>query len=111
MNAQVHRIIQRSAMEDDWCDIAPNYSAARVDYNGVTGAQTGYCESMLNEFWAGAKPYFSMVYYEDMFRVRTRCTWKSKHLFYIFLVYIPIQQKTGLPHAIFIFLILTRLSV
>ena len=55
-------------------------------------------------------------YYEDMFRVRT---WKSKHQFYIFLcTYIPISylisfsNKIQVYHiAIFIYLILTRLSV
>ena len=94
-------------MEDDWCDIAPNYSAARVNYSGVTGAQTGYCESMLNEFWTGAKPYFSMVYSEDVFRVRTRSTWKSKHLFYIFLMYIhsyPTKDRFSIPQYSFIYL-------
>ena len=82
-------------MEETWSQIATNYCKKRRDHvHGVTGTQTGYSEEVLDELWAGARQHFSMCYYDGAWRQRTRMKWRSKHYFYIFLMYIHTYPPT-----------------
>ena len=53
-----------------------------------TEAQTGYCEETLDELWSGARQHFSVVFRGGAFQQRQRDTWRPKHYFFVFLMYI-----------------------
>lgn len=77
-------------MGDSWAEIAVDYSVHRRDHahDGVTSTQTGYSEDALDEMWTGARAHFEMCYYNGPWRRRTRSTWRPKHNFCMFLMYI-----------------------
>lgn len=83
-------------MGDSWAEIAVDYSVHRRDHahDGVTSTQTGYSEDALDEMWTGARAHFEMCYYNGPWRRRTRSTWRPKHYFYMFLMYIHVYPPT-----------------
>ena len=75
--------------EDTWEQIAVNADVNRSHYYGVTGAQVGYCTRTLDELWTGARPFFSLTPARtcgSQPQPRRKTAWRSKHMFYIFLM-------------------------
>ena len=72
-----------------WSDIAVNYGDRRGGWGerGTTEAQTGYCEAALDELWTTAASHFTLSFRNGAWNPRQREMWRSKHYFYVFLMY------------------------
>ena len=75
-----------------WDTIAVNYDDSRGNFGerSTCSAQTGYCEETLDELWDGTRDHFSLCFNRGAWRRRQREEWRSKHYFYVFLMYIHI---------------------